>query len=103
MDLRLIVIHTGSVSVIFDDVNDQPRHRVQGLKGVVIVANGYRLDVAVNAGFGADAEKERRHVFDFENSLFRQLCDKRHKILFGGVRSLEDVNPLLEPYEKFLS
>lgn len=101
--LRLVVVHTRRVSVILDDVRDQPGHRVQRLECVLGLADLNELDVAGDAGFGTDAEEERGEVFDLEDALLRELGDERNEALLGVVGALEDTDPLLEPAKELLT
>lgn len=80
VDLGLVIVNTGSISMILDDVNNQPGHRIQGLERVVEVAVGNALDVAIHARFGANTEEERGHVFHLQDALLGQLSDEGDEV-----------------------
>jgi hypothetical protein len=46
--LGLIVVVTRGISVILDDVDDQPRHGIQCLERIVVIASINVSDVAVD-------------------------------------------------------
>lgn len=65
VDLCLVVVNSGSVAVVLDDVHNQPGHGVQGLEGESELSRIDVLDVAVDARLGAHAEEERGDIFRF--------------------------------------
>ena len=81
----LVIVDTRSVTVVLNDVDDQARHRIQGLESKVELSRSDTLEVAIDTGFGADAEEERRNVFDLQNTLLGELGDIGNKGLLGGV------------------
>lgn len=100
--LGLVIVDTRSIPVVLDDVDDQARHRIQSLESIIKLSSCDALEVAVDAGIGADAEEERGDVLDLQDTLLSKLGDVRYKSLLWGVRTLEDSDPLLEPREKLL-
>jgi len=67
------------------------------LEGIREVIRGNTFDVASDAGFRTNPEEERGHILYLQYALFGQLCNKRNKIFLGGMGSLENGDPLLEP------
>lgn len=82
VDLRLIIIHSRCISMVFDNVYNQPGHRIERLECVVKVSRLDAFDVAVDTRFGAYSEEKRGDILDFQDALFRKLGDKRNKVLF---------------------
>jgi len=58
MNFSLVVIDTTCVSVILDDVNNEPRHGIKSLKGIVKLPGSDAFHVAVNASLKTNAEEE---------------------------------------------
>ena len=61
--------------MVLDDINDKPRH---GVEGVISVRNREitrcdALDVTVHARLCAHPKEERRDIIHFEYALLRQL------------------------------
>ena len=83
MDLCLIIVHSRSVAVIFDDVYNETRQSVHCLEGMFVISDSHAFDTAADAGFGANPEEERGDIFYFEDSLLRKLSYEGHKILLG--------------------
>lgn len=71
MNLCLIVIEARCISVVLDDIHDEPRHGIQSKECVVVIPCSHALDVAVHARFSADTEKERRNIFHLQNAFLR--------------------------------
>lgn len=58
MHLRLVIVNTGGIAMILDDVYNEPRHGIYGLERIVVVARGCTFIEVIDAGFGADAEEK---------------------------------------------
>lgn len=102
VDFCLVIVDAGGVPVVLDDVDDQARHCIQSLEGVFKLPGSNALEVAVDAGIGADTEKERRDVLDLQDTLLGELGNVGDKCLLRRVRTLEDGDPLLEPGKELL-
>lgn len=63
MNFGLVIVDTRSISVILDDVNNEPRHCIQWLECVIEISCSYAFDVAVDAGLCAYPEEERGNIF----------------------------------------
>lgn len=96
VDLGLIVVDTGSVSVVFDYVDDESRDGIQSLEGLLELTGSDAFKVAGDTPFGTDTEEQRRHILHFQNPMFRELCDEWNESLLRRSRLLEYVDPLLE-------
>jgi len=103
MDLGLVIVDAGSIAVVLDDIDDEPRHSIQCLERVLVISRSHALDVAANARFCTDSKEEGRDIFHLQDSLLRKLGDEGHKALLRGMRALEDSNPLLEPIEELFT
>lgn len=79
VNLRLVIVDAGRVTVIFDDVDDQSRHSVKCLERIFKVSCSDVLHVAVDARLCTNSEEERRHIFNFQDALLRQLIDEWHE------------------------
>jgi len=64
--------------VVLDDINDKPRHGVEGVIRVREreIAQRDTLDVTIHAGLRAHPKEEGRDIIHFEYALLRQLCDE---------------------------
>lgn len=85
--------------MILDDVYDEPRHGIQSKESVVVVPCCHTLDITVDAGLGADSEKEGRNVFHLKDTFLCQFGNEKDEILFRRSRALENGDPLLETFE----
>lgn len=100
MDLGMVVVNATRIPVVLDDECDQAGQSIQRLETRAAVGI---LQVCVDTRLRADSEKERRHFFRLEDSLFRHLGDERNEVLLWRSGALENEDPLVEaPYE-FLS
>jgi hypothetical protein len=89
VDFGLIVIDTRGIAVILDDVNNEPRDRVQSLKSLFKISSSDMLKVAADAGLGTNTEEQQRHVLYFQNALLRQLGYEGNECLLRRMRALE--------------
>ena len=103
VDLGLVVVHPRGITVILDDVHDEPGEGVECLEGIVQFACRDALDVGCHAGLGADTEEERGYVLCFQDSVLRQVGNERNEVLLGGGSPLEHSDPVLEPHVQLLA
>ena len=101
--LGMFIVDTRCISMVFDNVHDKSGHGIQSLIRMREVARVDGFAVACYTSFGANTEKEKRHVVRFEDALFRELIDERDEGLFRGRGALKDADPLLEPDEKLVT
>lgn len=84
MNLGLIIVHPLGIPMVFDDVDYESRHCIQGLERMCKVSSRSTFDIAADARFSTNPKEERREIFGFEDALFRQRSNEWNKVLLWG-------------------